>query len=132
MGGKQNRNVSRFLLMFKALEIVSQKIPHIIISYFKYIFIHSECWSPPVNHEGFKIGKPLTWNIGVVVKIIDQSGLFFLYFCLFSSKTVKMLKIKFCQWPDSNQGYLVSEATTLPTESQPLPNDVAKLFKNWI
>ena len=29
---------------------------------------------------------------------------------------------KFCQWLDSNRGPLVSEATALPTEPQPLPN----------
>ena len=30
------------------------------------------------------------------------------------------LNIIFCQWLDSNRGPLISEATTLPTEPQPL------------
>ena len=32
-----------------------------------------------------------------------------------------MFDINFCRWLDSNRGLLVSEATALPTEPQPLP-----------
>ena len=38
----------------------------------------------------------------------------------FQHSTVHMLIIKFCRWLDSNCGPLVSEATALPTERQPL------------
>ena len=34
-----------------------------------------------------------------------------------------MFNINFCQWLDSNCGPLELEATALPTEPQPLPND---------
>ena len=49
------------------------------------------------------------------------SGLFFLYFRLFNTVDSKQMFNKFCQWLDSNCGPLVLEATTLPTEPQPLP-----------
>ena len=48
-------------------------------------------------------------------------GLFFVYFCLFNTVDSAY---KFCQWPDSNCGPLVSEATALPTAPQPLPKSV--------
>ena len=48
-------------------------------------------------------------------------GLFFLYFRLFNIVDSKQMFNKFCQWLDSNRGPLVSEATALPTEPQPLP-----------
>ena len=51
-------------------------------------------------------------------------GLFFLYFRLFNTQ-LRVYKcsilINFCRWLDSNRGPLVSEATALPTEPQPLP-----------
>ena len=42
-------------------------------------------------------------------------------FSSFPQLTVNMLIIKFCWWLDYNHGPLVSEATILPTEAQPLP-----------
>ena len=45
-----------------------------------------------------------------------------LYYRLFNAGNIKqMIKYKFCQLLDSNRGPLVSEATTLLTEAQPLP-----------
>ena len=35
---------------------------------------------------------------------------------------INKCSIKFCQWLESNRGPLVSKATALPTEPQPLPN----------
>ena len=45
------------------------------------------------------------------------------------SKQMFNIKINFCQWLDSNHGPLVSEATALPTEPQPLPNVVHKFMQ---
>ena len=46
----------------------------------------------------------------------------FLYFRLFNTVDSKqMFHIKACWWLDLNRGPLVSEATALPTEPQPLP-----------
>ena len=52
-------------------------------------------------------------------------GLFFLYFRLFFTVDSKqMFYIKVCQWLDSNRRPLVSEATALPTELQPITTNV--------
>ena len=52
-------------------------------------------------------------------------GLFFFIFCLFNTQLIVYnngsILINFCRWLDSNRGPLVSEATALPTEPQPLP-----------
>ena len=48
-------------------------------------------------------------------------GLFFFIF-IFSIQLIVNAWIKFRRWLDSNHGPLVSEATALPTEPQPLPN----------
>ena len=46
----------------------------------------------------------------------------FLYFRLFITVDgIQMFYINICQWLDSNRGPVVSEATALPTEPQPLP-----------
>ena len=47
----------------------------------------------------------------------------FLYFRLFNSFN-SMVNIIFGLWLDSNRRPLVSEATSLPTEPQPLTNDI--------
>ena len=47
---------------------------------------------------------------------------FFLYFRLFNTVESKQMFNKFCQWLVSNLRPLVFEATALPTEPQPLPN----------
>ena len=54
---------------------------------------------------------------------MGHSGLFFFYFRLFDTLqlTVTKCSLKICQCLDSNRGPLVSEATALPTEPQPLP-----------
>ena len=51
------------------------------------------------------------------------SGLFFFYFRLFNTiqLTVNKCSIKICRCLDSNRRPLISEATALPTELQPLP-----------
>ena len=63
----------------------------------------------------------------------------FLYFHLFNPQLTGnkcSIYIIFCQWLDSNRGPLVSEATALPTEPQPLllflllPPDVAVAYKS--
>ena len=51
----------------------------------------------------------------------DIPGLFLFIFVFLIQLTVKMFHIKVCQCQDSNHGTLVSEATALPTEPQPLP-----------
>ena len=51
-------------------------------------------------------------------------GLFFFYFHLFNTIQLtinKKCSIKICRCLESNRGLLVSEATALPTEPQPLP-----------
>ena len=51
-------------------------------------------------------------------------GLFFFYFRLFNTQLTVYkcsMLINFCRWLDSNRASLVSEATALPTEPQPLP-----------
>ena len=57
-----------------------------------------------------------------------QNGPFrplFLYFCLyFTVYRKQVFNMKVCLWLDSNCGPLVSEATALPTEPQPLPLNV--------
>ena len=57
----------------------------------------------------------------------------FLYFRLFNTQlTVNKcsILINFCRWLDSNRGPLVSEATALPTEPQPLLLCLC-LINNW-
>ena len=43
------------------------------------------------------------------------------FFFIFVFSTENMIIIKFCRWLVSSRGPPVSEATALPTESQPLP-----------
>ena len=62
-----------------------------------------------------------------VSNVLIQDGLtrpLFVYFCLFHSKQVLC---KIGRWLDSNRGPMVSEATALPTEPQPLPKIVCFL-----
>ena len=63
------------------------------------------------------------WNYLGFLKM-GHSRPLFLYFRLFKTHvTVNKcsIYINFCRWLDSNRGSLVSEATALPTEPQPLP-----------
>ena len=46
----------------------------------------------------------------------------YIYFRLFDIVDSKQMFNKICRWLDSNHGPLVSEATALPTEPQPLPD----------
>ena len=48
---------------------------------------------------------------------------FFIYFRLFNKQITANMFSKSCQWLDSNQGPLVSEATALPTAPQPQPKN---------
>ena len=57
-----------------------------------------------------------------------KNGLYLAFFSLFLSfqytvdrKKMFNININFCRWLDLNRGPLVLEATTLPTEPQPLP-----------
>ena len=69
---------------------------------------------------------PLTFGI---IKL-GHSRLLFSLFSSFQQLTVNMFIIKSCRWLNSNCGPLVSEATALPTEPQPLPTAM-KLFAAW-
>ena len=61
-------------------------------------------------------------------------GLFFFIFRLFNTQLIVYnncsILINFCRWLDSNRGPLVSEATALPTEPQPLPKSINVTF--WL
>ena len=46
----------------------------------------------------------------------------FFFIFVFSIQLWVNIQCKFCGWLDSNSGLQESEATSLPTESQPLPN----------
>ena len=77
------------------------------------------CGSIPV------INKDLYWiYLLVFLKKWAIPGLFCFYFCLFNTiqLTLNKCSIKNFQCLDSDRGPLVSEATVLPTEPQPLPN----------
>ena len=52
---------------------------------------------------------------------MGRPGLF-LFIFVFSIQLTFYVQYKFCQPWDWNRGLLASEATTLPTELQPLPN----------
>ena len=51
----------------------------------------------------------------------------FSFFVFSIQLTVNNVQYKFCGWQNLNRGPLMSEATALPTEPQPLPQ--SKLFK---
>ena len=52
---------------------------------------------------------------------VGHSRPLFIYFRLFITVDNKQMLNKFCGWLESNRGPLVSKATALPTEPQPLP-----------
>ena len=55
----------------------------------------------------------------------------FLFFRIFSTSLIQLIVNKIWRWlEDSNCGSLVLEATTLPTEPQPLPK-LLFFFKKW-
>ena len=62
-------------------------------------------------------------NFGTIffLKEIGPSRPLFLYFLLFNTVDSKMFNLNFCWWRNSNRRPLELEATTLPTEPQPLP-----------
>ena len=49
-------------------------------------------------------------------------GLFLFIFVFSIQLIINKCSIKFCQWLESNRGPLVSKASALPTEPQPLPS----------
>ena len=57
---------------------------------------------------------------------------FFRYFCLFQHLTANMFVIKLCRRLDSNCGPLELEATALPTEPQPLPNEIPRVLCTFL
>ena len=54
----------------------------------------------------------------------------FLYFRLFNTAFLKLFVNKICRWLDSNCGSLVSEATPLPMQFQPMPINMICLYQN--
>ena len=62
---------------------------------------------------------------------MGHSGPLYLYFCLFNTVDSIQLFNKFCWWLDLNCGPLVLEATTLPTEPQPLPLIFKRFSKSF-
>ena len=63
---------------------------------------------------------PTNWT-KYLIKFFFKNGPFRPLFCWFLSFLKLTFSINFCLWLDSNHGSLVLEATTLPTEPQPLP-----------
>ena len=95
----------------------------------KYVLVRSRhvsrSWNSLVEGNEFCIGPS-----GEAVEFIFKWAIprpLFLYFRLFNTqltvnnKQMFNININFCRWLDSNRGPLASEATTLPTEPQPLP-----------
>ena len=58
-------------------------------------------------------------------------GLFLFIFVFTIQLIINKCSIKFCQWLESNRGPLVSKATALPTEPQPLPNIIISLHLHF-
>ena len=63
------------------------------------------------------------WNnrlhsIGNFIRKVFLMGHSLFFFSI--QLTVNNIQFKFCRWPDSNRGPLVTETITLPTEPQPL------------
>ena len=73
------------------------------------------------------IGQTVECTQSFFLKKWAIPGLFFFIF-VFSIQLIVNKFIKFRQWLDSNRGPLVSEATPLPTEPQPLPNRLFRIF----
>ena len=99
----------------------------------------------------FKLSPKVTKYLGYTCKInccpdlskVAQSflkmgqtrPLFSLFLSFQYTVDSKQMFNKFCRWLDSNRGPLVSEATTLPTEPQPLPkrdNCLASASCGWV
>ena len=69
-------------------------------------------------------------QIQLFLKKMGHSRPLFLYFRLFNTQLTVYkcsILINFCRWLNSNRGPLVSEATALPTERQPLPLQIQLL-----
>ena len=59
-----------------------------------------------------------------MVNVFLKNGLFLASFSLFLSFQYSFLQLivnQICRWLDVNRGFMVLEATVLPTEQQPLP-----------
>ena len=62
--------------------------------------------------------------------VVGHSRPLFLYFRLFNTANSKLnIPYRICWCLDSNRGPLVFEATTLPTEPQPLPKSLLPYLK---
>ena len=70
------------------------------------------------------------WLLGLFRKM-EVCAIPDLFFPLFSTISIQLMVNKICWGLDSNHRYHVSEATALPTEPQPLPNDVLYLHTVW-
>ena len=103
---------------FRALARFSLNICRVIrLPVFEY-----EIHSPGIDTKNFLKYGP---NIFVFKWAIH--GLFLIYFLLFSIQLIECTH-NICWWLDSNRGPLVSEATALPTESQPLTSKHLFIF----
>ena len=89
------------------------------------------CWSWCCRRTR-RVSRPCphpSENFDFVLKVGHSRSLF-VYFRLFNTvASTQMFHIKVCRWLDSNRGPLVSEATALPTEPQPLPKCWCRLMK---
>ena len=78
-------------------------------------------------HLGISAIKVFLW---IFFLKMAHSRTLFLYFRLFNTVDSKQMLDKACWWLDSNCRSLVSEATALPTEPQPLPIIKANFSNN--
>ena len=88
-----------------------------------------ECAKFEIGWYSRHIIVPTFWTLPIEANLlysleIGHARPLFLYFWLFITQLTVykcLILISFCQWLDSNHGPLVSEATSLRTEPQPLP-----------
>ena len=99
--------------------------------YFVYFLTLKQCSEESLYLEEHLGSNPFSWPLGIdwlLLAMISSTSFkmghsltLFLYFRLsYKQLTVNMFN-KSCRWLDSDPGHLVSEATELSTEPQPLP-----------
>ena len=81
----------------------------------------SELFFPPTENFWY-----FWWDF-FLKKKVGHSRPLFIYFRLFNTVDKNKCSIKFCRWLELNRGPLVSNATALPTEPQPLLHDLCWL-----
>ena len=93
----------------------------------QFQFFHRQHCHAPHERKLVRLnGSNLSFSCGVhcsfFLKMAHSRPFFFIFVRLFYKQlTGNIGSKKSCRWLDSNCGPLVSEATTLPTEPQPLP-----------